>query len=262
MGVQNQQSKRGWTVGTTDGFTIIEVILFLAISALLAATLLGGWTLTINTQRYKDSNKTLQSFLQEQYNLVYNVENGRDANLACTLSGTELSIHPVPLSNTPPGQSDCVVMGRYIHVQNGTTLNVSTIVGLDQTPDSSQSDLQQMLAFKVQKVDEVTGLTRSSLTIPWQATIVGQNGDPTARGYNIAIIRAPSSGIVHTFTQETSAQLPVSQLVLTANERNPVYFCLDPGVTVTGPRTGVMIEALASAQSSVKVIPPTGAPSC
>jgi type II secretory pathway pseudopilin PulG len=254
MRARYQQVKQGWAVGKSDGFTIIEVILFFAISALLAATLLSGWTLTIDTQRYKDSNRRLQSFLQEQYNLVYNVENGRDANLSCIYNGSTLNIGDAPADNTSPGQSNCVVMGRYIYIQNGTKLAVSSIVGLDQVPDSTHSDLQQMQDFKVQRVDSAIGLTRSNLDIPWQATIVGQSGDSTPRSYAIAIIRAPSTGIVHTFTEETPTEVAVSQLINNANEQNPVYFCLDPGVTINSPRTGVMMDALASSQSSVKTV--------
>lgn len=259
MGAQHQQSERGRAVRKTDGFTIIEVILFVAISGLLMATLLGGWSLTINSQRYKDSNRSLQAFLQEQYNLVYNVENGREGNLSCVFNGTKLNITDSPANNLPPGQTNCVVMGRYIYIQNGTKVTVSSIVGLDQQPDTTHSDSEQIKDFKAQRVTPDVGLTRSRFDIPWQATIVGENGDSTPRSYIIAIIRAPSTGIVHTYTEETSTQKDVSQIVDNAHEQTSVYLCLDPGVTINGPRTGIMLEALASSQGNIKTIPNGGA---
>lgn len=260
MGVRHQQCKQGRAIGTTDGFTIIEVILFLGISALLIATMLGGWSLTINSQRYKESKRTLQAFIQEQYNLVYNVQNGRDANLSCVFNGTKLTITDTPVDNLPAGQTDCVVMGRYIYVQNGTKLTVSSIVGLDQVPDTTHSDSQQIKDFKAQQVasNVADGLTRSNLDVPWGATIVGQHGDSTARSYIIAIIRAPSTGIVHTYTEETSTQKDVTQIVDNAHEQNAVYLCMDPGIVINGPRTGIMIDALASSQTNVKTAPNGG----
>src|SRR5688572_29756839 len=107
------------------GFTIIEVTLFLAISALLAVLMLGGWTVMINTQRYKDSVQTYQSFLQQQYNLVYNVENSRENNMICANGTVEES----ESSGTPRGQTDCVILGRYIELRDGQNLTVKAIVG-------------------------------------------------------------------------------------------------------------------------------------
>ena len=119
MGAKNDQ-----------GFTIIEVSLFLGLSALLAVLLLGGWTTMINTQRYKDSNKSLQTFLQEQYNGVYNVQNGRDNKFTCSDS----EVKKISVVGDEPGQTDCILMGRYIDIQKGQDITVRAIVG--QEPDT------------------------------------------------------------------------------------------------------------------------------
>ncbi|MEP6710564.1 MAG: prepilin-type N-terminal cleavage/methylation domain-containing protein, partial [Candidatus Saccharibacteria bacterium] len=50
------------------GFTIIEVMLFLAISGALAVGILIGSNVAITSQRYRDSLNSLQSLLQQQYN--------------------------------------------------------------------------------------------------------------------------------------------------------------------------------------------------
>ncbi len=246
MGVRHQQTERG--------FTIIEVVLFVAISGVLAATLLGGWTVMINTQRYKDSTRTLQSFLQQQYNLVYNVENGRLQGLSCTLQGSNLVIDDAPATNTARGQSPCVVMGRYVNIQDGTNINVQSIVGYLNGDDTSNTDLESIRLYKPQRVDFELGLTDNELEMPWQAAVVGAN-DSTPKDYAIAIIRSPKTGIVHTFTKDTTGQtLALSDIIDVSNENTEVNLCLDPGVPFASGRLGVVIDAYASAQSSVRMI--------
>jgi type II secretory pathway pseudopilin PulG len=246
MGVRHQRIEQG--------FTIIEVVLFVAITGLLAAALLSGWTAMINTQRYKDSTRTLQSFLQQQYNLVYNVENGRIQNLSCVLQGTSLIIDDTPGSNAPRGQSPCVVMGRYVQIQNGTKINIFSIVGYAPVNDTTNTDIDSIRLYNPQRVDFELGLSDNELSIPWQATIVGAN-DSTPQDYAIVIIRSPKTGIVHTFTKDTTGQsLTLSDIINTQNESSDVNLCLDPGVPFASGRLGITIDAYASAQSSVRQI--------
>lgn len=246
MGVRHHQREQG--------FTIIEVVLFVAITGLLAAALLGGWTSMINTQRYKDSTRTLQSFLQQQYNLVYNVENGRLQNLSCTLQGSNLVIDDTSATNTPRGQSPCVVMGRYVQIQNGTKLSVKSIVGYLNGNDTTNTDLDSIRLYSPQTVDFDLGLTDNELEIPWQAAVVG-TGDSVPKDYAIAIIRSPKTGIVHTYTKDTTGQsFSLSDIITVNDENTDVNLCLDPGAPFASGRLGVTIDAYASAQSSVRMI--------
>lgn len=238
---------------TQHGFTIIEVTLFLALTGLLAVLLLGGWTTMINTQRYKDSVKTTQTFIQEQYNLVYSVENGRGDNLRCS-GGTVTDAGGTGESR---GQSDCVLMGRYLHVNNGTRIDVYAIVGDEPASGTASSDIDSIRAYTPQRVGSEVGLTRNKLNVPWQAEVVGTAGSTDTQNFAIAIIRTPSSGIVHTYatTAPNDGSLPeVAALVSAANEQTNTYMCLDPGNPLAGGRMGVMIKARASSQSFVETI--------
>lgn len=238
---------------TQRGFTIIEVTLFLALTGLLAVLLLGGWTTMINTQRYKDSVKTVQTFIQEQYNLVYNVENGRESNLRC-VGGT---VTDTGGTGENRGQSDCVMMGRYLHVNGGTKIDVYAIVGDEPASDTSTSDIASIQAYAPQRAGSELGLTRNELNVPWQAEVVGTAGSTDIRNFAIGIIRTPSSGIVHTFavTAPGDGSLPaVSSLVSAANEQTNTYMCLDAGNPLAGGRMGVVIKAYASSSSFVETI--------
>lgn len=87
------------------GFTIIEVVLFLAVSGLLTAMLLAGVGSSIQRQQYRDAVQSFASFLRSEYDKVISVENERAA-ARC----------PVPGGRTESlrGQDDCVIVGRYI----------------------------------------------------------------------------------------------------------------------------------------------------
>ena len=233
------------------GFTIIEVTLFLAISGLLILLLLGGWSVMINTQRYKDSIKTTQSFLQKQYSLAYNVENGRSANYICE-DGNVSEVDP---GGVPRGQEDCVILGRLIHVKKGTDMAVYPIVGKDV-------DVEAMLAGEAQTnyIEEIRALTPkystedigikgAEYTVPWQATVVKSSVDPSGLNYIIAIIRSPSSGVAHTFSKQVADDsLPAKELVglIDAGNEKEVLMCIDAGAPISGGRMGVKIAKNAS----------------
>ncbi len=88
------------------GFTIVEVVLFLAISGALAIALLVATTSAIQQQQYRDSVQSFAGFLRSQYERVVSVENDRQPGDDCPISGS--------ISRAGRGQSDCVIVGRYV----------------------------------------------------------------------------------------------------------------------------------------------------
>lgn len=246
MGVRHKQGKNG-------GFTIIEVMLFLGITGLLALTLLGGWTTMINTQRYKDSVKTVQSFLQTQYNLVYNVENAEQVSggLFCRVVGGEPEF---VTTGAPRGQSDCVQLGRLIHISGGTDIRAYAIVGAD-LPNSANTDAEEILNRSPIIVENELQITENELTVPWQAEVVNPRDVGGIQNVALAIIRSPLTGSVHTYRIGTDGvNLPdIESMIAVANEQE-VNLCLDPGTVFAGNRIGVVVRERASAQSFVQVI--------
>lgn len=209
----------------------------------------------INTQRYKDSVKTFQSFLQQQYNLVYNVQNGREQDgLSCSVGGAGPVISEGGVT-APRGQSGCIMLGRIIHITEGSKVSVYAIIGEDNPNDTSVTDIQAILARNPSRVEQDLGLSESELTIPWEAEVVDADGNRADMA--IAIIRSPLKGSVHTFSQRlTNPNLPPidDDLVNAANESQDANLCLDPGTIFAGEQTGVVLKARASAQSFVQTI--------
>jgi type II secretory pathway pseudopilin PulG len=237
------------------GFTIVEVMLFLGITGLLALTLLGGWTTMINTQRYKDSVKTVQSFLQSQYNFVYNVENVKqdDGGPFCIVNGSK---EPQFVSSgVSRGQSNCIQMGRLISISGGTDISVYPIVGAE-LPEAATTDAASITARNPRVVTQDLSLSDNELMVPWQAEIVQTAAAGGARqNVAMAIIRSPLTGAVHTYALSADGvNLPdVESMVTTANERE-VTLCMDPGTVFSGNRIGVVVRQRASAQSFVQTI--------
>jgi type II secretory pathway pseudopilin PulG len=62
---------------TRSGFTLIEVLLFLALSTVIIVALMTGITQTVARQRYNDSVQSFTQFLRSQYTGVITTTNGR-----------------------------------------------------------------------------------------------------------------------------------------------------------------------------------------
>ncbi len=95
------------------GFTIIEVLMFMAVSSALTVALLAGTGLVIQRQQYKDALYSFSSYLSEQYSSVINVMNDRPHDAPCPIAAG--------IVDANRGQSDCVIVGRYIETadENG-----------------------------------------------------------------------------------------------------------------------------------------------
>ncbi len=68
---------------TQRGFTIIEVILFLAISGLLLGVAIASVNANINNSRFNDAVRSTTSYLQGQYSEVAAGQSDRDESKGC-----------------------------------------------------------------------------------------------------------------------------------------------------------------------------------
>jgi len=239
----------------SEGYTIVEVMLFLAITGILVATLLGGWTVLISTQRYKDSVDTTFGYLQDQYNLTYNVENERASSFSCDSSGVSASG-----GTKSRGQSDCVLLGRYIVLKDGTDFMSYAVVGSAPTMEPIGTDESVINAYAPKVVTESIGLTESSLTVPWGAVIEDAGGTNTPQNIAILILRTPTNnGTVHTYTTNFDGTPSIDSTDVTAaNANNDVKLCFDAQTFVRGAGKGVIIKKNASSRNSVEILADIG----
>jgi len=231
-----------------QGFTIIETMLVLAVTGVMVATLLVGIGGSINGQRYKDSVTSFKSLLQDQYSMIDNVSNNRDANWTCDVNAKTVATGS---AGTTPGQSDCVLLGRYVSVVNDK-ISTASIVGVQKTKAPTANDVADI------KTNYALGISTNSIedsTLEWGAQIAwpvsGSDAAPTSvspappnRAIGILMIRSPLSGTAYTFTSNTvydiaaMTSLNITGMMATTTTAVPGqmqrFVCIDPSPGSTG----------------------------
>jgi hypothetical protein len=244
-------------IKTDSGFTIIEVMLFLGVTGLLAVGILVGSGLAIGQQRYRDSVNSLKSFIQDQYSETSNVINSRAGNWACNGAGT--IDETVVGGGQARGTSECVMLGRLVTVnETGMEMAVSNIVGYQNAgavPAANDiSELVDNYSIGVSPIDQLTEQIR------WGAQIVKPKTD-VPMPMSILIVRSPLSGAVLTFTSEGIVTNPKA-IITNENLQQARDICVsaNPG-TFVGRRLEVRIEPFAANQGAIQ-IPPEGESVC
>jgi type II secretory pathway pseudopilin PulG len=156
-----------------SGFTLIEVLLFLAVSTLIIVGLMTGITTTVARQRYNDSVQDLVQHLRKAYADVITTSNARDTtDQSCTayddvrgklinardtifaggdnpFSGPDALKLPSKAINSDGdgrGRSDCVIYGKLIVFGKGNPATPAVpgsgneiitydVIGTDMTDD-------------------------------------------------------------------------------------------------------------------------------
>ena len=161
------------------GFTIIEVILFVAISGLLTSMLMVGVSMSINRQQYRDSVQSYAGFLRNEYSKVVNVENERSKG-TCPIEGSD------GRAETLRGQSDCVIVGRYI-----------TTEGSLGSTDGNLYKTYPVYAYRSDKGSAWTyrrGAESDKYIVNWQAKTRFSNQAKDSAYISILMYRHPETG--------------------------------------------------------------------
>ena len=110
------------------GFTIIEVMLFLALSGFLMVGILAGTGSSIDNQRYKDSVQDAVNILRNAYSFVADTEVPTRDNGVCgyTISSS-LSLKN---GESGRGRTGCAVYGAVVSIDKDT-IQTTTLVGRD-----------------------------------------------------------------------------------------------------------------------------------
>lgn len=181
-------------VRRTQGYTIIEVSLFLAITGLLILIVLIGTGNTVRTTRFSDSNRSLHAYLQKQYDNILNGVNTRPGQEECIGGVVDTT------STQPPGASNCLLLGKLVSLkQNATTVQTFDIVG--QEPANPNYNLADVDLIKTYQPTIVRNVSSDTFQIPWGAKIVGSKrlADNKAED-QFAIIRSPRSTHIVSYT--------------------------------------------------------------
>lgn len=219
-----------------SGFTVIEVVLFLGITGLLAMMTFIGTGSSINVQRYRDSVTSLKSFLQQQYSDVVNIENDHTSSDSACPSIAAIS----------RGQSSCVILGRYIANDGENKLVVKTVVGTDNS-DLVTSEKDSLHKFAAQFSSVVA--TNQTYALTWGTTLNKKSGPDYSTDFSILIVRSPLSGSIMTYISQDKTGSPSSnslsplQLVDVADsQKASLKLCINSNNLFSGKK--MMIQVL------------------
>lgn len=233
------------------GFTIIETMLFLGITGLLAMGVLAGTGTALNTQRYRDSVSSLKSILQQQYSDVANVNNNLSNNWTCDSSG--LSEVSVSGASTPLGRSDCVILGRFITTSNGSDLSIKDVIGY--IGSESVSGLNDIDALKEYTKAKVSTLETEIYSIEWGSSVVPQKSN-IGMNFSILILRSPASGTIRTFIDSENVinSDDINNLINSTALNKSITMCVDSNGLFTGYIMAVRINANATGATGVETL--------
>ncbi len=244
----------------TGGFTIIETMLFLAISGLLIVGMLATTGASINIQRYHDAVETFKTLLQNQYGDLTSVQNDRANTWDCNslaqsqTGGTEIR-----------GQSDCVLLGRYLTVVDDTASAYSVLGRPNATQVTTGNDIQKLSSNYELNISTVT---QDVSTLEWGTRIAWPKTDSsgaaritltTPRSIALLFVRSPDSGQIYTFTSDVVPDTPTPQTLnamLVSGAGTPGQgqrtICIDSNGLFVTADFSVFINNYATGPSSVE----------
>lgn len=236
-----------------SGFTIVEVMFFLAISGLLLSAVIFNSTNSINLQRYRDSILSLQEFIQTEYNKTVNASNLIASSFECSMNSSSLTIN-TSSGTKNKGQSNCLLLGRYITTgssTDGTKIFSYSVVG-SKFQNSSRIDLDSLKNDYYINYDSANIISTSeTYNLTWGAYM--QNKNSTKSVFSLLIIRSPDSSNVYSLASIGSTK-NASELINDNNSiSNDLVLCVSK-LTSAGDMMGVKVVANSSNSTGVLYI--------
>lgn len=223
------------------GFTIIEVMLFLAISGLLAVGILAGAGSAISQQQYKDAAVTLRSDIQQLYEDAVAIRNDRSPSVSVC-------------GSTKAGASDCVILGSLMTLDESGAVVKYRIIGDDPLGDPAanrMTDEVSLLKMLKPRIADTTDPVDA--TLGWDTRLDHAN--------SLLVIRSPRSGGTYTFTNPTIVSTAVRpdgtsdiEAMVQPGNMQRVKLCVLPNGWRIGDRLSVVVGAGATSASAVEMM--------
>ena len=224
-----------------EGFTILEVTLYLSISALLAGSLLFGLAAMVRDQEWHDALKSTLNLVQTQYQAVANNVN---SSTTSTCSGTTANA----------GATNCLLIGRYIYF-SGQSYTTGSIVTDGSAFNGTNSDSTALASATFQDVN----VSRAT-SLSWGSTFANiYSLDDASKSYNtLAIVRSPISSAIYVVPwNSTTSTQPVfdSSLFSATNTNHSLSIAIYNG-SASGNSGGALCLAAGSSASNAVLAAP------
>jgi len=242
----------------SSGFTIIETMLFLAVTGLLIAGVLVGTSASVNNQRYRDAVETFKNTLQTQYSELTSIRNDRSNTWTCDSGAVATD-----KGNEYRGQSNCVIVGRYVTIHGADITAYTVLAAKKASANATLGDLaglSQNYNYNIISTDVEKTTMEWGTQIAWPASGLGAKSPKTPRDMAFLFMRSPSSGGVYTFS--TSTSVPGKDVtprasditaLMNAEAQKAVTICIAGDGLFVGGDTGVYLNAFATSSSAIEV---------
>lgn len=199
-----------------SGFTIIETTLVVAITALVAVSILIGVGTSLRNQRYIDATNQTVDYFQGIYASTMSVANERPSAMACSSSGIR-----VDATAGGAGTSDCLLLGVVLHSTDGMAITSERVIAtkdISTTPGSdllSEADVLSQSLLSVLPDSDITHTLDSGVKLSHPA-------------FSMLVIRVPISGVVRTYLDITAGDVTPALLSRKPVPDGGVTFCIEP----------------------------------
>ncbi len=238
--------------GGQKGLTIIEVSLFIAISALLFAALLTGINVMVDRSRFSNSMRTLEQLVRSQYEEVRSGINSRNSAVAANVCGTGTA-------TTSSGASNCLLLGKIITFDyNSAAVTISYIRGTvvnytsDVDNDTAVTLASPVVTTIAQQTDQIQWGGTLSKAVVINSTTSSSSVASTGKA-SVVIIRSPISSDILVYASNTDL---TSSGIGTVNRTNILALVVKNNGAGT-PGGAVCINPGASSNVVKTVIPVT-----
>lgn len=254
-------------MGTTKqaGFTIIEVMLVLAITGLMLVGVMAGSSAQVSQQEYRSSVQSLQSELQSQYTDAQNPTIDRTLGQGVGGAGN--------CSGSPSrgASSDCFVVGRLISSTDGKTLTEQPVLGISPSAGSSSTPINGTTVPPPSAsapspnqwglVVDTAATATSSYTVNWgaQIKIPVTAGAAPSTSFSILVIMSPADGSLQTYTNLSSTGTPSSadlyKMISGATPQQTANLCVAAGAgAIFGSPLAVQVPLDASSAAGITTV--------
>lgn len=197
------------------GFTLVEVSLFLAVTAALFVGVTVGVQSSIDNQRYTDSVQSYMEFLRNVYAGVLNVQNDVSGGKSGeAIYGRLVTFgETMDLAGNPVGDLNTI----FVYTVVGNVLKNSTSESAIKVLDTLRADVAKVKEENGRKSLNLAGFPESYVP-KWGARIEvpcvesGNCPDTRLRGM-LLVVRHPSSGVVYTYFKRVDSEGDVSNQI-------------------------------------------------
>lgn len=245
-------------VSYDSGFTVIEVMLFLAITGLMIVGMFVGVSGSINRQRYEDAVHSFQDYMQGQYNLVDNVRNNHLSNYVC--QGGAIVDGGMGGDESRGTSEDCTIVGRLVTTTDGQNFVSEPVYSTSSDLDTTHGETALLNSLDLATGPTAGATDNDDYKLAWNTTIYTDRAHPgSSQTAQLLILRMPVSGVVRTYFRTVTA----GSMNTFWNGPSPaeITLCVAPDGLIKSNPTGVRVLASAINANSVQFIP-AGAGKC